>query len=220
MRNARQLADLSPALRAALDAEVAAGNEIADITNGFPAPPIGFCIVLRDAFRAPDESRAGLDWRRRQSSLYSGELTDADRRIFLLTPPNPDDAAYPDMDAIRAERDRANAKADAARFPGDEAYLSPPPATQPPERRLFLHATYRIEIDYRGEMLTYLEPDRSATIVCTWWGGPARISPRTLSGWWYPTEQRSAAMTPQEQKTAYANILDALRTQGASFVEE
>jgi len=224
-----RLQELPPALRAVLDAELAAGNTVASVFDGFPAPPFGGgCVMLGERFRAAEETRAGLDWRRRQSSTSSGELTDVDRRWFILTPPDPADAAYPDMDAIRAERERAVAEADAERM-RRQALERPQPSIwlwrvedeDIPERRPYLSKHYTIKIDHRGEMITYIEPTRSATIICTFWDSRVSIARRTLSSWWYPAERKSEPMTPEEADTAFANILQALHhEQGISKVEE
>ena len=222
-----RLEELPPALRAVLDAELAAGNTIVEISNGFPAPPIGFCVMLGEMFRAEEATRGGLDWRRRYSSTSSGELTDGDRRWFILTPPNPADAAYPDMDAIRAERERAVAEADAERIRQQELaqpnsmWLWRVDEVDVPERRLYSKRHFTIQIDHRGEMITYYEPTRSATIICTFWNSRVSIARRTLSGWWYPLERRFEAMTPEEADTAFANILQALQHEaGVSRIEE
>ncbi len=222
-----RLDELPPALRYVLDAELAAGNTIAEISNGFPAPPVGFCVMLGEMFRAAEETRAGLDWRRRYSSTSSGELTGADRRWFILTPPDPADAAYPDMNAIRAELERAQAAADAEMYRKQALEQPTPPwfwmVTHPelPERKHPASKLYTIQIDHRGEMITYLEPTRSATVICTFWNSRVSIARRTLSGWWYQAERRSEAMTPEEADTAYANILEMLqRESGATRVEE
>jgi len=222
-----RLNELPAALRAVLDAELEAGNTVAAVFNGFPAPPVGFCVMLGEMFRAPEESRAGLDWRRRQSSTSSGELTDADRRVFLLTPPDPADAAYPDMNAIREELNRAAAAADAERFRLQALEIESrvrsvfQPREDVPERRHFARRRRTIRVDHRGEMITYLEPLRSATITCTFWNSKVSIARRTLSAWWYDLERKSVPMTPEEADTVYAKIIAALHEEeGVSKVEE
>jgi hypothetical protein len=84
---------LPPALRALLDAEMAAGNEIADVGHSFPAPPAGAFFRLNRAVTT--RSRAdgdGLIFHARNSSLYSGEWTDAKRFFFVLEPAPPETA--------------------------------------------------------------------------------------------------------------------------------
>lgn len=89
-------------LRALLDAELAAGNEITEVFHSFPAPPAGACFRLARAVSTrPRESSGGIDFYDRNSSLYSGEFTDAKRFYFIIEPPNPP-PPEPDMDAIRA----------------------------------------------------------------------------------------------------------------------
>jgi hypothetical protein len=89
-------------LRELLDAELAAGNEIKEIGHGFPAPPAGAYIKLAKPLRSrPRASGDGIDFYDRNSSLYSGEITDAKRFFFLLEPPHPPEPE-PDMNAIRA----------------------------------------------------------------------------------------------------------------------
>ena len=87
-----------PALRAMVEAELAAGNEIDEICGGFPAPPIGENIKFKKMITT--SAPAGVTYRERNSSLSAGEYTDADRRFFLLNPAGPP-PPEPDMDAIR-----------------------------------------------------------------------------------------------------------------------
>lgn len=97
----REIEALPPALRTLLEAELAAGNTIAEIGHSHPAPPVGAYVLL--ARRVTTQARAtgaGLVFRERNSSLYSGEFTDEKRHFFLLEPPLPP-PAEPDMDAIR-----------------------------------------------------------------------------------------------------------------------
>ena len=89
-------------LRALLEAELAAGNEIAEIGHTFPAPPAGAYFRLAKPLlsRAP-KSGDGIVYYDRNGSTYSGEITDAKRFYFLLEPPHPPEPE-PDMDAIRS----------------------------------------------------------------------------------------------------------------------
>ena len=70
-------------LRALLDAELAAGNEIVEVGHSFPAPPAGAYFKLArpvtTRLRAPGD---GLDFRDFASSIYSGEFTDADATLL------------------------------------------------------------------------------------------------------------------------------------------
>jgi hypothetical protein len=98
----RELSLFPPVLRELLRAELAAGNRIVEIGHSFPAPPVGAYVKLAN----PISTRArasgdGIDFYERNSSIYSGEITDAKRFYFVLEPPNPP-PPEPDMDAIRA----------------------------------------------------------------------------------------------------------------------
>jgi len=90
-----RLADFPPLLRQLLAAELAAGNTIVEVASCFPAPPIGaYAKLARPVGTRPRASGDGLDFRARNSSLWSGEFTDARRQYFVLEPPGevPDDA--------------------------------------------------------------------------------------------------------------------------------
>lgn len=114
------LAAFPDVLRALIADELAAGNAIVDVGGGFPAPPVGACVKLAKAVTThPRESRDGLDFYDRNSSLYAGEFTDAKRFYFVLEPPRPPEPE-PDMDAIRDAIQARQRAADAARF-SDEA---------------------------------------------------------------------------------------------------
>lgn len=95
------LAQFPRALRDLVDAELAAGNRVLEIGHSFPAPPAGAYVRLEHKVstrpRAPDET---LDWRGRNSSLSSGEFTDARRFYFVVEPPDPPPPEI-DMDALR-----------------------------------------------------------------------------------------------------------------------
>lgn len=98
----RALESFPPGLRGLIEAELAAGNTIAELGGGSPAPPVGACCRLsRKVSTRPRASGDGLRFYERNSSSYSGEFTDANRFFFVLEPPNPP-PPEPDMDAIRA----------------------------------------------------------------------------------------------------------------------
>jgi hypothetical protein len=101
----RESVDAMPAiLRTLLQAELAAGNEIAEIGHSFPAPPVGAYFKLtKPLLTRARKSGDGIVYYDRNSSLYSGEITDSKRFYFLLEPPRPPEPE-PDMDAIRAAR--------------------------------------------------------------------------------------------------------------------
>jgi hypothetical protein len=89
-------------LRRLLAAELAAGNEIAQVGHGFPAPPVGAWVKLaKPLLTRPRASSDGIDFYDRNTRSYSGEITDAKRFFFLLEPPHPPEPE-PDMNAIRA----------------------------------------------------------------------------------------------------------------------
>lgn len=180
----REIEEFPPALRALIAAEAAAGNAVVEIGHGFPAAPIAaFARLERRVSTRARESGGGLKFRERNSSLWSGEWTDAKGYHFVLEPP-----AEPPPPAPARERPAS----------GDR-----PPA---PEAR-----PYTVDIDLRGETLTYREPGREATVICTFGGDPC-IAPRTLSGWWYPAERRSEAMAEEERATLIARIADYCRS--------
>jgi hypothetical protein len=102
--NRKEIDAMPTDLRALLEAELAAGNEVTEVGHAFPAPPAGAYFRLTKPLltRASLPGR-GLDYHDRNGSLYSGEVTDANRFYFLLEPPR-DVAPTPDMEAIRAAR--------------------------------------------------------------------------------------------------------------------
>ncbi len=94
---------LPAALRTLLEAELAAGNAIVEVGHSFPAPPVGAYFKLaRPVSTRPRTSGAGVHFCDRNSSLHSGEFTDAHGFFFILEPPNAP-PSEPDMDAIRAK---------------------------------------------------------------------------------------------------------------------
>lgn len=96
-----ELANFPLSLRFLVENELTAGNAIIEIGHSFPSPPAGAYIKL--AKKVSTRARAdgdGLSFYERNSSIYSGEFTDAKRFYFVLEPPNPPPAEL-DMDAIR-----------------------------------------------------------------------------------------------------------------------
>lgn len=73
-----------------------------------------------------------------------------------------------------------------------------------------LPPAFTVELDLRGEMLTYREANRSATIICTFGGDPCLV-PRTLDGWWYPQERRTVPLSADERTVLLARIADHCR---------
>ncbi len=96
-----ELAKFPTVLRNLIDAELAAGNTLTELGHGHPAPPAGACARLANKVSTrPRSTGDGLVFYERNSSLYSGEFTDATRFYFVLEAPNPP-PPEPDMDAIR-----------------------------------------------------------------------------------------------------------------------
>lgn len=99
----RKDADAMPAvLRSLLEAEIAAGNEIAEVGHTFPAPPAGaYFKLVRPLLTRPKKLGGGIHYYDRNSSLCSGEITTAKRLFFILEPPRPA-GSESDNNAIRA----------------------------------------------------------------------------------------------------------------------
>lgn len=104
---------MPPGLRSLLDAELAAGNSIVEVGHSFPAPPAGAYFKLAKPLLTREAGLPeGIVYYGRNSSSYSGEITDPKRFYFLLEPAGPP-PPEPDMDAIRAELARGVAERDA-----------------------------------------------------------------------------------------------------------
>ena len=103
----RELAHFPDALQALVRAELAAGNEIESFGHTHPAPPAGAYVKLAGPVRTRARADGdGLTFYQRNSSLWSGEFTDAERFYWVLESPLPP-PEEPDMDAIRAKFDAA-----------------------------------------------------------------------------------------------------------------
>jgi hypothetical protein len=185
-----------PALKALVEAEIAAGNTIIDAGAGHPAPPAGHMIKLAHDLRTrTTDVNDGLSVYPRNTSTHHTEITDADRFFFILTaahPPPP----LPDMNAIRDARN-----------------YSPLPLVTP-----VVHAPGSIEMDYRGEMLIYHEAGRSTDIVWTWNRGNHYYR-SSLTHWWYPAERRSVPFTDEEKETVLAKFIGYQHTHIGSTVK-
>lgn len=178
-----QLALFPPVLRELLAAELAAGNRIVEISGSFPAPPVGAWAMLeRPVTTRPRESGGGIRFRERNDSLYSGEFSDSKGHWFVLEPPLPPPPP-PDMDAIRAGFE-------------ERSTYRPAQATD---------VAFALEVDHRGDMLTYREQDRMTTVIFNGGDDPYLLV-RTLAGWWYPEEKRSEAMGAKEKSAVLERI--------------
>ena len=96
------VAALPAPLRRLLDDELAAGNTITSVGHHHPAPLTGaFVMLARPITTRPRQHADELRFHDRNSSLYRGEFSDAQRHFFILEAPGPP-PEEPDMDAIRA----------------------------------------------------------------------------------------------------------------------
>lgn len=121
---AKQFAAFPECLRKLVEAELADGNSIVEISGGFPAAPCGDCLKLAKPVAAcRRESRDGVDFYERNSSDYFGEFTDEKRHFFVLEPPAPPEPE-PDTDAIRAAIAAKQLAADAERFGMETAEIT------------------------------------------------------------------------------------------------
>jgi len=92
---------LPPGLRALLDAELDAGNQIVETGRGFPGQPYATYLKLANHFTTrPRVWGDGLQFNDFASFGASGAFTDHDREFYILEPPLPPEPE-PDMDAIR-----------------------------------------------------------------------------------------------------------------------
>jgi len=98
----RDADQLPPSLCALLEAELAAGNSVAEVGHTFPAPPAGAYFKLAAPVSTrPHESGGGLTFRALNNSLCSGFFGD-DRGFYFIVEPPLAPPPVPDMDAIRA----------------------------------------------------------------------------------------------------------------------
>ena len=95
----REVETLPVPLRTLLEEELAVGNEIVDISHGFPAAPCGACVSLaRDITCAPGpdlHARSWPNWNRCRG------FTDEKGHFVLIGPPEPEPPQL-SMDEIRA----------------------------------------------------------------------------------------------------------------------
>ena len=84
-----ELADLPSAMRALLAAELTAGNRIVEIDRGFPAPPVGLCVILeKPVGTRPADADDGLRYREWPNWKGYNGYTDARGFFFVLNPPH------------------------------------------------------------------------------------------------------------------------------------
>lgn len=181
-RHRRAIDRLPAALRELLDADLAAGNSIAEVSSAFPAPPAGLYVMLaRPVTTRPHASGGDVQFYARNSPQYSGEFHDERRFYFVLEPPLPPPAA-PDMDAIREMLDaRERAQAPRNESPGEapdeptghspepDAGPSPAPAPGSPLARFLSsmvvdYEKWREGIGYDLEALREATPGERATL--------------------------------------------------------
>src|SRR5215831_8240528 len=97
----KEIESFPVSLRALLDAELDAGNEIAELGHGFPAAPVGAYIKLKKRVSTREKNADdGLKFYERNGPSYSGEFTDQQGYFFILNPPVPE-PPQPSMDEIR-----------------------------------------------------------------------------------------------------------------------
>jgi hypothetical protein len=199
---ARELAAFPAVLNSLLADELAAGNSVTEVGCGFPAPPCGAWARLAKAVSSrPRRSAAGVLFRARNWPGHSFEWSDGDGCFFLLEPPLPV-PRQAGMDDIRA------AEAVGAGVPLPAA--APPPVPAP--------GAYLVDIDYRGEMVTYREEKRSADVSCCWGPHPI-IGCGSLTGWRHTFEPGGSIMSEEERHTVLDRIAEHLRGLNIGEVE-
>lgn len=84
-----ELTALPAALRSLLEAELAAGNRIAAIEHGFPAPPVGLVVIMENAVSTRAEhADDGLHYREWPNWRGYNGYADAREFFFVLNPPH------------------------------------------------------------------------------------------------------------------------------------
>lgn len=83
-----QIAELPETLRAIAEAELVAGNEVAEVINGYPVPPVGVGIRLVHPLSIPvEDTTSGIRPCRFPGWDGSSGYSDAPRHSFVLGPP-------------------------------------------------------------------------------------------------------------------------------------
>lgn len=76
------------ALHALLAAELAAGNRIVELDRGFPAPPVGLCVILENPVSTRlSDAQDGLHFREWPNWKGYNGYADAREFFFVLNPP-------------------------------------------------------------------------------------------------------------------------------------
>jgi hypothetical protein len=100
-RSEEEIDRLPKQLRALLQEELEAGNEIVEIGHSYPAAPAGLYVKLaRLVTTRPRESKGGIEFYDRDTPYYSGEFNDPKRLFFILEPPR-SIVPVPEKDAIQ-----------------------------------------------------------------------------------------------------------------------
>jgi hypothetical protein len=77
-------------LRAFLEREIAAGNEIGETGTGFPAPPVGVWIKMKKGFMTGKEKLPeGVLYRQGRPGEFPAECRDARAHFFVIGGPEP-----------------------------------------------------------------------------------------------------------------------------------
>lgn len=116
---AKEIAAFPAALRELIEAELAAGNRVVEVSSTFPAPQCGaYAKLEKPVTTRPREAGCGLKFVDRNWLSYTGEFSDDLGHFFVLEPPRPPEMEA-DMNAIREEMAARCRAADAERFDRD-----------------------------------------------------------------------------------------------------
>jgi len=228
---------LPPGLRSILDRELAAGNGIEEAGGGHPAAPAGLWLRLKEAFGpVPEPLPDDVGHYRRNGSTWCSEYSDSKRHFFLLDPPvAPVDPPSPAE--FYRQREEAQAKAELERQAAAERDLKRTRRAAARRSRRWLaglDATdeswrhepdphpgdYAVDFDWRGEMATYREPGRSASLFCAWHGGPVgHVS--HIAGYWEFPDRASKPMSADDRAVVLHRVVrEARRQQGFILVPD
>ncbi len=194
----QRVVDLFPAaLKALIEAELAAGNRIVHAGAGHPAPPVAEQVMFAEELKTREKNaKDGLRFHERESSSHHQEITDDHGLFWILTAPLPP-PPLPDMNTIR---DRAN--------------FSP----EPVHGVMRVFARDEVEMDVRGEMLVLHEEGRRTDIIWTWNKGNY-LYRSSLSPWWYIEQRRSEPMSEEEKERVLERFMAYGRAHISSNIE-